>query len=294
MFKRIWLFLLTNLAVIVLLNIVFLVLEKVLGVPVTGYGYFIVLAATLWFWGAFISLFISRWMAKKAYNIVLITPENVSKLDEKEKIVYDTVVRISLDNRITLPEIGIYTSDDANAFATGYNKNNALVAVSTGLLNTMNKEEIEGVIAHEMAHILNGDMITMTLLQWVLNTLVIFASRVIANIVSQFVDEKLATLVYFAVSIILEIIFGLLASIIVMAFSRHREFRADEGSARFVGKEKMIAALKALQKTEKLAPESKGKFATMQISTHTEGGIKSWFMSHPSLESRIENLQSKF
>lgn len=294
MLKRIWLFILTNLAVIVLLNIVFLVLENVLGVSVDGYGYFIVLAATLWFWGAFISLFLSRWMAKKAYNIVLMTQENLSQLDEKEKTVYDTVVRISLDNRITLPEIWIYTSSDANAFATGYNKNNALVAVSTGLLDTMSKEEIEWVIAHEMAHILNGDMITMTLLQWVLNTLVIFASRVIANIVSQFVNENLATVVYFAVSIILEIIFGLLASIIVMAFSRHREFRADEGSARFVGKEKMIAALRALQKTENLAPSNKEKFATMQISTHTEWGIKSWFMSHPSLESRIENLQSKF
>jgi len=165
MLKRVGLFLLTNLAVIVLLNVIFLILEKVFGIQATGYGYFMVIAVVIGFGGSIISLFLSKWSAKRAYKLTMITQENLSELDKKERVVYDTIVQISDQNHITLPEIGIYADKDPNAFATGATKNSSLIAVSTGLLELMNEKEIAGVIAHEMSHILSGDMVTMTLLQ---------------------------------------------------------------------------------------------------------------------------------
>lgn len=291
MIKRILLFLLTNIAVIILLNIVFLLLENVFGISLTWYTYLIVFAAVLWFWGAFISLAISRWMAKKAYGIVPITQEQSFALTGKQKLVWDTVQNIAERNHIDMPEVGIYESADPNAFATGASKNKSLVAVSTGLLHSMSDDEIEAVVGHEMAHILNGDMVTMTLLQWVLNTFVIFFARVVANIISQFLDEELSTLAYIGITIVLEILFGILASIVVMAFSRHREFKADAGSAKYLGKEKMIRALQALKRMQQIASEDKGKFATMQISTKKKWGIAALFSSHPDLDDRIHALE---
>jgi len=208
----------------------------------------LICSAVIGFTGALISLFLSRWMVKRAYRVILITPENVQKLDEKERAVYDTVVRIAEEHRINLPEIGIYKDSEPNAFATGANKNSALVAVSTGLLELMDKNAIEGVVGHEMAHVLNGDMVTMTLLQGIINTFIVFISRIIANLIDNATDGKLGYIGYAGVVILLEVILGFLTIPILMAFSRHREFRADEGSARFVGKEKMIAGLQALQK----------------------------------------------
>ncbi len=155
----------------------------------------------------------------------------------------------------------------------------------------MNHDEIEAVIAHEMSHVINGDMVTMTLLQWVINVFIIFASRLIANIVSQFVDEKFSWLVYFISSIVLDILFGLLATPIVMWFSRYREYRADEWSARLVGKEKMIAALEALKKIE-IIGKTNPKYATMQILTPWEKGVKYLYSSHPNLEDRIKKLEN--
>ena len=230
-------------------------------------------------------------MAKKAYKIQLFNLENLSTLSPKERLVYDTVSDLAERNHIKIPEVWIYTSKDPNAFATGPGKNNSLVAVSSGLLESMDNDAIEWVVAHEMAHILNGDMVTMTLLQWVINTFVIFISRVIGQIVASRVDEKASGMVYILVSIVLEIIFGILASMIVMKFSRYREFRADEWSARFVGKNKMIKALQALQKMQEKAPKDSGKFATMQISTRWKSGFKKLFSSHPDLSDRIRNIE---
>jgi heat shock protein HtpX len=200
---------------------------------------------------------------------------------------------LSERNHITMPEVGIYVDTDPNAFATWATKNSSLVAVSTGLLNTMDKNAIEWVIWHEMSHILNWDMVTMTLLQWILNTFVIFFARIIANIVSNIVDEKLSFLVYILVDILLQILFWILASFVIMWFSRHREYKADEWSARFVWKEKMIAWLRALQKMQNLASTDKDNLAAMKISTKERWWIMKFLASHPSLESRIENLESK-
>ncbi len=291
MFIRILLFLATNLAVIVLLNIILFWIEQYLGYPLQGYSYLIVLATVIGFGGSFFSLFISRWMAKKAYKVQLFSIENLSSLSDKEQLVYRVVQDLSERNHIKIPEVGIFESVDPNAFATWATKNSSLVAVSTGLLKTMNNDEIEWVVAHEMAHILNGDMVTMTLLQWVVNTFVIFAARVIGQIASSFVDQRYSTMVYFLVAIVLEIVFGILASLIVMWFSRKREFRADEWSAKFVWKDKMIKALQALQKMQDRAPVDTGKFATMQISTKGKGGFKRFFSSHPDLSDRIRNIE---
>ena len=290
MLQRIGLFVITNIAVIVLLNIVFLVLEQVFGIRVTGAWYFAVIAGVIWFWGAFISLSMSKWSAKRAYKLSMIDNTNISEQDKKVRLVYDTVTTIAESNNIKTPEIGIYMSQNPNAFATGSSKNNSLVAVSSGLLEAMTDREVEAVVAHEMAHVINGDMVTMTLLQWVINTLIVFAARMIANILSQFVDENMAWIVYFASSILLDILFGLLSTPIVMWFSRHREFKADEWSARYVGKEKMIAALEALQKMQTIWKEN-AKFATMQISTPKQSGLKALFSSHPALELRIKHLE---
>lgn len=297
MFKRIFLFLLTNIAVLAVITIVIAVLENVFGIQIswysTSYISILIYAAVVWFTWSFISLLISKWVAKRAYNVVLITPENLNQLDEKERLVYDVVHRLAGDNHIKMPEVWIYEDSDPNAFATGATKNSSLVAVSTGLLELMKNDEIEWVIAHEMAHILNGDMVTMTLLQWVVNTFVVFLSRILANIFDNVTDGKFGALGYFLVNLILQILLGILASLITMAFSRYREYRADEGSAKFVGKEKMIAWLRALQKMQNLASPDSSELATMKISTKWKGWLLQYFSSHPDLEDRIKNLESK-
>lgn len=297
MIKRIFLFLLTNIAVIVVIGIVIAILENILWINISWYSSsyvsIFIYAIIVWFSWAFISLLLSKWMAKRAYNIVLMTRENFWDFSEKEKFVYEIVSRLAENNRIEMPEVWVYESADPNAFATWATKNSSLVAVSTGLLDLMNKDEIEWVIGHEMAHILNWDMVTMTLLQWVVNTFVVFLSRVLANIFDNVTDGKFWTLWYILVSIVLEICFWILASLIVMGFSRHREFRADEGSAIFVWKQKMIAWLRALQKMQNIASGDNESLATMKISTHKRWGIMALFSSHPDLEDRIKNLESK-
>ncbi len=233
-------------------------------------------------------------MAKRAYNIHLITASDLANLSMPEKIVYQTVSQIAQSHSITMPEVGIYESPEVNAFATGATRNSSLVAVSSGLLHTMKSDEIEGVVAHEMAHILNGDMVTMTLLQGVVNAFVIFLSRAIAQIVSSAMrrdEEGSNGLVYFLVTIILEIAFGILGSLVVMAYSRRREFAADAGSGQCVGKNKMINALRALQKihdTNTSIPTDP-KLATLKIDGKTSGFLH-LFASHPSLEDRIQAL----
>ena len=293
MFKRIGLYIFTNLAVIVLLNIVLLIIERYLGIQLTGYWYYLVLAVIIWFGWSFLSLYLSKWMAKKAYKLSIITSDNVSSLNKKQKLVWDVVSELAARNNIDMPEVWIYWDVDANAFATWSSKNSALVAVSTGLLELMDEDAIEWVIAHEMAHVLNWDMVTMALLQWILNTFVIFISRVIANIISNFLDDNISWFAQLAIIIVLEIMFWLLASIVLMAFSRHREFRADEWSAHFVWKAKMIAWLKALQKMQdSLHNPIDRKFASMQISSRKKTWLSSVFSSHPSLDDRIKRLEN--
>lgn len=297
--KRIVLFLLTNLAVIIVLNIVLAVIQAFFWINLSWYGLnipaILTFAATVWFTGAIVSLFMSKWTAKRAYNIQIFNPDNLSTLSSKEKIVYDIVRDIANRHGITTPEVGVYEASDINAFATGASKNSSLVAVSSWLLDKMTPAEIEGVVAHEMAHILNGDMVTMTLIQWVVNTFVIFLSRIIANLAQMFFskgEEQGPWAIYYIVSIVLEICFSILASTIVMWFSRYREYRADEGSAKYVGKEKMIAALQALKRTYETVTTDNAPLATYRISSREKGGIAMLFSSHPPLDARISNLEN--
>lgn len=290
-----FLFLAMNLAVIVLITIVLAIVESVFGFSITVYGAnytgLFIFALIFWFTWSFISLFMSKWMAKKAYKIQIISRENLHNLNEKEKLVWQVVEELSTRNRIKMPEVGIYMSKDPNAFATWPSKNNSLVAVSSWLLDMMNKDAIEWVVWHEMAHILNGDMVTMTLLQWVLNTFVIFFARVLAELVRSR-NENLGTFAYFGIVILFEIVFGVLASFIAMAFSRHREFRADAGSAKFVGKQKMIAWLQALKSMQALASSDDSKLAAMKISTKKRKWFLALLSSHPDLDDRIKALEN--
>lgn len=296
MFKRIILFLLTNIAVIAVLSIVIFIVERVTWISISWYSSSYVsiflYALIVWFTWSFISLLISRWMAKKAYGVVLVDINNIKNFNPKMEKVLQTVKTLADQNHIVMPEVWIYESADPNAFATWPSKNKSLVAVSSGLLDLMNEDEIDWVIGHEMAHILNWDMVTMTLLQWVLNTFVVFISRVLANIFDNITDGKFWNLWYFLVSLVLEILFWVLASLIAMSFSRYREFRADEGSARFLWKDKMIAWLRALQKMQNIASWDNEKLATMKISTKKRLGILSYFSSHPDLEDRIKRLEN--
>lgn len=233
-------------------------------------------------------------MAKSAYGIELLSETRLMDYSPKEQLVYATVARIAKENGISVPEVGVYDSPDPNAFATGPSKNSSLVAVSTGLLDAMTASEIEGVVAHEMAHVLNGDMVTMTLMQGVINTFVIFAARVIGGIIDKaiFKNEEGHGIGYMATVFVLEIVFSVLASVILMWFSRHREYRADEGGSKFAGKDKMVAALKRLQSmTERTEQYDDGRLATMKIAS--KSSFMELFSSHPALEKRIANLESK-
>lgn len=246
----------------------------------------LIFAALFGFSGSLISLFLSKTMAKRAVNAQVIEqPRN-----EQERWLVETVRRQAQQAGLPMPEVAIYHSADVNAFATGASKSNSLVAVSTGLLNQMTRDEAEAVLAHEVSHIKSGDMVTMTLLQGVLNTFVIFISRMIAKVVSSNRDGESSAGTYFLVAMVLEVVFGFLASIIAMWFSRYREFKADAGSAELVGKQKMIAALQRLQQLHE--PEQlEGQLSAFAINGK-RGGLAALFMSHPPLEKRIEALRN--
>ncbi len=295
MLKRIMLFLAINIAVVVLITVIFAILEHFFGITLDLYGQNYVsiwiYAAIIWFAWSFISLFMSRWLAKRSYSIVPITKDEASSLRGKERVVWDTVADLAERNHIDMPEVWIYQSAEPNAFATWATKNSSIVAVSTGLLDIMDEKAIQWVVAHEMAHILNWDMVTMTLLQWVLNTFVVFFARIVANFIASRSDEWLSWLAYMWVYILLEILFWLLATPILMAFSRHREYRADAWSAWFVWKEKMIAWLEALKRMQSLAPSDWDNLSTMKISTKPKWGIAVLYSSHPTLDDRIKALE---
>ena len=280
---RILLFLATNMAVMLVLGIIL----SVTGIAGNSTSGILIMALLFGFAGSLISLFLSKTMALRSVDGEIITqPRN-----QIEHWLMDTVARQAQLVGIPMPEVAIYHSPDVNAFATGATKSNSLVAVSTGLLNNMTEAEAEAVLAHEISHIANGDMVTMALLQGVLNTFVIFLSRIIATAVASSRnnngEETRSSSLYFLVSMVLEMVFGVLASIIAMWFSRYREFRADAGSASLVGKEKMIMALQRLQQLHE--PQNlEGSLNAFMIN----GKRSELFMSHPPLEKRIEALRN--
>ena len=280
---RIFLFLGTNLAILFILGLVIQitgidqVIEQSTGAPWIGT---LILAAVFGMGGSFISLLISKPMAKRSMGVQIIeSPRN-----ESEQWLIRTVTRQAQNAGIGMPEVGIFQSPTMNAFATGASKNNALVAVSTGLLQNMSRDEVEAVLGHEISHVANGDMVTLTLIQGVLNTFVIFAARIIAQIVTR---DRRSVGAYFMVSMALQMVFGILASIIVAWFSRYREYRADAGGASLAGRQKMISALQALQKTYGQTDMPK-EVAAFGIS----GTLGSLLASHPPLEQRIAALKA--
>ena len=289
MFKRVALFLATNLAVLVLLGIVMSVLQNVFGISLGNNGALLLFAAAFGFGGAFISLAISKWMAKRTTGLHLITePRN-----EGEAWLLATVKRQSEAAGIAMPEVGIYDAPEINAFATGPSRNNSLVAVSTVLLRAMSRDEAEAVLAHEVSHVANGDMVTMALIQGVLNTFVIFLSRIVGRVIDAALSGNRdggTGPFYFITVLVLDIIFGMLASVVAMWFSRWREFRADEGGARLAGREKMIAALERLSQTygESTLPKEVRAFG---ISGAVGHGLRKLFMTHPPLAERINALR---
>lgn len=287
--KRILLFLATNLAVMITLSIVLSLLGVSGYITPSGLDYSALMVFSL-IWGmggAFISLQMSRFMAKMAMGVKLV--DGKSGQPELDWL-HQTVGQLTRKAGLPMPEVGIYDSPEVNAFATGPSKKRSLVAVSTGLLRSMRREEVEGVLAHEVAHIANGDMVTLTLIQGVVNAFVLFFSRIIANIVRQMVDEKISSLVFFVTTIVFDIAFGILGSMVVAWFSRAREFRADAGGAQLAGKANMIGALQRLMNNQDMVDTSQPQLAAMKISG-AKGGFMALISTHPPLEQRIAALQ---
>ena len=292
MFKRIMLFVITNLAIVLVLGIVLNLLgvgrmldEQGVGLDL---GNLIIFAAVFGFGGSLISLAISKWTAKRLTGATVITQPS----SEMESWLMRTGAGQAKNAGIGMPEVAIYDAPDANAFATGMNRNKALVAVSTGLLRSMNRDEAEAVLGHEVSHVANGDMVTLALIQGVVNTFVIVASRVVGHLVDRvvFKTERDHGPAFYIVSIIAQLVFGILASIIVFWFSRQREFRADAGAASLAGRDKMVSALEKLQRTVAL-PHLPDQMTAFGISGPTNHGIKRLFMTHPPLEERIAALK---
>jgi len=285
--KRIFLFLATNIAIMLVLSIVASIAMPLLGIDGQGLGGLLVMCAIFGMGGSFISLAMSKWVAKRSVGAHVI--EQAS--NPTERWLVETVQRQAQQAGIGMPEVAIYQSPDINAFATGMNKNNALVAVSTGLLQSMSKDEAEAVLGHEVSHIANGDMVTLTLIQGVVNTFVMFFARIAASVVSSALsrgNDGMKHVVYIATTLVFQIIFGILASVIVMWFSRQREYRADAGGASLAGRQKMIAALQRLQNSHEES-HLEGQLTAFGINGKTKSEL---FMSHPPLEKRIEALRN--
>ncbi|MBN8265331.1 MAG: protease HtpX [Xanthomonadales bacterium] len=284
MFKRLFLFLATNLAVLALVSIVM----SLLGVNPRSFGGLLVMAALFGFGGSIVSLLMSKWIAKRTTGAhVIEQPRN-----EVEQWLHATVRRQAEAAGIGMPEVAIYDAPEINAFATGANRNNALVAVSTGLLRSMDRDEAEAVLAHEVSHVANGDMVTMALLQGVLNTFVIVLSRLVGRAIDGYLGNRDGYGIGYYLSVfVLDMVFGLFASMIAMWFSRHREFRADAGGAALAGRPKMIAALERLSRTygESSLPKQVAAFG---ISGGVGHGLRRLLMSHPPLEERIAALRN--
>lgn len=281
--KRILLYLATNLAVILVINIVLNIVFHLFGLSssIGDIKGLLVLSVVVGFTGSIISLLMSKTLAVRSVNAQIITiPRNAA-----ETWLVNTVASLANQWNVAMPEVAVYDSDEPNAFATGATRNKSLIAVSTGLLHNMSQDEVEAVLAHEMAHVGNGDMVTMALIQGVLNTFVVFASRRIAEIIASNDNEVIERGTYYLVSIVLQIVFGILASFIVLWFSRQREYRADAGAARLVGANKMIAALQRLKGESSDLPQG---IAALGIASASRD---SFWSTHPSLDNRIERLR---
>jgi heat shock protein HtpX len=286
---RIFMFLATNIAVMALISLVFslfgfqgLLAQNGVDLDLQA---LLVYSAVIGFSGSIISLLLSKFMAKRTMGVHVIKQAS----NEMERWLVQTVTMQAERANIGMPEVGIFEHPSPNAFATGWNKNDALVAVSTGLLQSMTKNEIEAVLAHEVSHVSNGDMVTLTLIQGVVNTFVVFLSRVIGHVVDRvvFKVERGHGPAFWIVSIIAQIILGIFASMIVMWFSRYREFKADAGGAKLAGRNNMIAALKRLKQMQD-APPMPDEMAAFAISA---GKVQKLFSSHPPLDARIKQLQ---
>ncbi|RED58048.1 protease HtpX [Cohnella lupini] len=290
--KRILLFILTNLLVMATIGIILSVfgvgsyLNESGGVDMMSLLIFSVIVG---FTGAFISLGMSRIMAKWMMRVRVLKPE--ANLSQGERQLVDMVHRLSRSAGLMhMPQVGIYESNEVNAFATGPSKKRSLVAVSTAMLQEMDADAVEGIVGHEVAHIVNGDMVTMTLLQGVVNTFVVFLSRLAAWAVSRFVKEEIAPIVHIIAVIVFQIVFSILGSMVVLAFSRYREFHADAGGAHLAGKDKMIHALRGLQAyTSRMRDSQQNSISTLQISGKKRSKL---FSTHPDLEERIRRLQA--
>lgn len=295
---RIGLFLLTNLAVLVVFGIVFSILSaffglgSVHGAGGVNFGSLAVMCAVYGMVGSMISLFLSKWMAKRSTGTVVIEqPRNST-----EQWLVETVAKQAKAVNIDMPEVGIFDNSQPNAFATGWNKNKALVAVSSGLLHTMTPDEVEAVLAHEIGHVANGDMVTLALIQGVVNAFVMFFARIVGSFVDRvvFKNEDGPGIGYFITSMVMDILLGCLASAIVMWFSRQREFRADAMGAKLAGRNKMISALDALRPAEQRPdqmPESMQAFAISSGQSQSFS-IANFFRSHPTLDDRIAALRN--
>ncbi|MDO9169260.1 MAG: protease HtpX [Methylobacter sp.] len=288
--QRIFLFLATNVAILVVVSIVF----NVLGLSGTldaqgidlNLNALLVMSAIIGMSGSVISLAMSKWSAKRAMGVhVIEQPQN-----QTEQWLIDIVAKQARQAGIGMPEVGIFQTPDANAFATGMSKNSALVAVSSGLLQNMNADEVEAVVGHEISHVANGDMVTMALMQGVVNTFVFFFATIIGHLVDRMVfkTERGRGPAYYITQIAAQVVLGILASMLVMWFSRYREFKADAGGAKLAGREKMIGALRALQRGHE-AEDLPGQLAAFGING---SGVSKLFMSHPPLEKRIAALQN--
>jgi len=287
---RIFLFLATNIAIMIVISVVFSLLGLSGTLDAQGIDLdlnaLLVMSAVIGMTGSFISLAMSKWSAKNAMGVhVIEQPQN-----QTEQWLINIVAKQAKQAGIGMPEVGIFQTPESNAFATGMNRNSALVAVSTGLLQNMNADEVEAVVGHEISHVANGDMITMALMQGVVNTFVYFFATVIGHVVDRvvFKTERGHGPAYYITQMVAQIVLGLLASMLVMWFSRYREFRADAGGANLAGREKMIGALRALQRGHE-AEDLPGQLAAFGING---GGVSKLFMSHPPLEERIAALQN--
>ena len=285
--KRVVLFLLTNLAVMLVLGIVLSILMSVFGISNRSLGGILLIAAVFGFGGSFISLFMSKWMAKKSTGAYVIEqPRN-----ETEHWLFETVAAQAKKAGIAMPEVAIYDSPEMNAFATGPSKNNSLVAVSSGLLQHMSRDQAEAVLAHEVSHVANGDMVTLTLIQGVVNTFVIFIAKVLAGIVDNFInsdeEEGGSSWTYFLFDMLFQVLFGILASMVVAYYSRKREFVADAGAAKLVGADKMRSALERLKQNHPSQLEG----SMMAFGIASGKGVAELFSSHPPLEQRINALK---
>ncbi len=289
MFKRIFYFMLTNVLIIATISIIMSIFGIGHYLTASGIDYMALLMFCL-VWGmagSFISLLLSKWMVKRMMGVQTIDP---SVMTGPEGTIVQMVKNLSVKAGIPMPEVGIYDSPEPNAFATGPTKKRSLIAVSTGLLRTMNTREVEGVIGHEITHISNGDMVTMTLIQGIVNSFAMFLSRVIGYFISRMVDEKLEGIVRIVLTIVLDIVFTILGSIIVCYYSRIREYRADLGSAKIAGRQNMIDSLRSLQRTFGQIEDKRGDaIASFKISGHKKA--LSLFATHPALEDRIAALE---